>query len=404
MKQKLVVIGNGMAGMRTVEELLQLASERYDITVFGAEPHGNYNRIMLTPVLFGAKTVDQIMLHDFAWYERNRIKLHCGPGKTVVDVNRDGRKVIARDGTTADYDRLLIATGSLPLMLDIPGRDLQGVMGFRDIADVETMIEKSASKRHAIILGGGLLGLEVANGLLQRGMEVTVVNRAGHILNKQLDRQAAGFLRRQLAGKGMRFRLGTTVDEIVGDNGHIVEVRLSDGSVLPADILVMATGIRPNIELGRRIGIRCEQGIVVDDNLQTSDPAIYSVGECVQHRGELFGLVAPVYEQAKICARRLADMPGEYRTLSSATMLKVSGIELFSAGDIDGGAGCQQQVLVDHALGIYRKLVIKNDRLVGAILYGDTSDSAHFLNLIKSQTPINGFREQLMFKPAALAA
>lgn len=405
MKQKLVVIGNGMAGMRTVDELLQCAPEKYHITVFGAEPHGNYNRIMLTPVLFGAKSVSDIMIHDFDWYRRNRITLHCGAAKAVVAVDRAKRLVIARDGTTAEYDRLLIATGSLPLMLDIPGRDLAGVMGFRDIADVETMIETAKTKQHAVILGGGLLGLEAANGLSHRGMEVTVVNRAGHLLNRQLDQQAASFLQRQLENKGISFRLGATIAEIIGRDQHIQKVRLSDNSLLPADMLVMATGIQPNIVLAQTMGLTCERGIVVNDVLQTSDPHIYAVGECVQHRGEVFGLVAPVYEQAKVCARHLAGESNvAYQALLAATMLKVTGIDLFSVGDFDGDAECQQQVLIDHALGIYRKIVLKNDVIVGMILYGDTSDSAWYLNLIKNRTNIAAFRDSLIFNQPALAA
>jgi len=405
MKQKLVVIGNGMAGMRTVDELLQCAPEKYRITVFGAEPHGNYNRIMLTPVLFGAKSVSDIMIHDFDWYRRNRITLHCGAAKAVVAVDRAKRLVIAKDGTTAEYDRLLIATGSLPLMLDIPGRDLAGVMGFRDIADVETMIETAKTKQHAVILGGGLLGLEAANGLSHRGMEVTVVNRARHLLNRQLDQQAASFLQRQLENKGISFRLGATIAEIIGRDQHIQKVRLSDNSLLPADMLVMATGIQPNIALAQTMGLTCERGIVVNDVLQTSDPHIYAVGECVQHRGEVFGLVAPVYEQAKVCARHLAGESNvAYQTLLAATMLKVTGIDLFSVGDFDGDAECQQQVLIDHALGIYRKIVLKNDVIVGMILYGDTSDSAWYLNLIKNRTNIAAFRDSLIFNQPALAA
>lgn len=403
MKQHLVVIGNGMAGMRTVEELLQTAPDRYDITVFGAEPHGNYNRVMLTPVLFGAKTVNDIMIHDFDWYRRHRITLHCGPDKTVVDVDRRRRLVLARDGTRVQYDKLLVATGSLPLLLDIPGRDVDGVMGFRDIADVATMIAKSASRRHALIVGGGLLGLEAANGLSQRGMRVTVVNRAGHILNKQLDRQAAGLLQRHMEAKGIAFRLDATVAEIASENGHITQAKLSNGETLPADILVMATGVRPNIGLGQRIGLNCQHGIVVDDGLQTSDPAIYAVGECVQHRGEVFGLVAPVYQQARVCARRLAGEADVYRAALAATTLKVTGIELFSAGDIDA-AGAEQQVLVDHGLGIYRKIVIDNDVVIGMVMYGDTSDNAWYLNLINNRTNIASIRDQLIFKPAVLAA
>lgn len=404
-KPKLVVIGNGMAGMRAVDELLQLAPDRYAITVFGAEPHGNYNRIMLTPVLFGAKAINDIMIHDFAWYRRHGITLHCGADKCVVTVDRNERRVIAKDGTVAEYDQLLIATGSLPLLLDIPGRNLEGVMGFRDIADVETMIEKAKIKHHAVILGGGLLGLEAANGLTQRGMQVTVVNRADHLLNRQLDSQAAGFLQRELESKGIDFRLGVTIKEIIGQNGHVKKIRLNNNDLLPADILVMATGITPNIALAQQTGLNCERGIMVDDSLRTSDAHIYAVGECIQHRGELFGLVAPVYEQAKVCARQLAGQSSVvYRTLLAATMLKVTGIDLFSVGDFTGDAVCQQQLLTDHALGIYRKLVIKDDVVIGMIMYGDTRDSAWYLNLIKNRINIAGIRDSLIFGPLALAA
>lgn len=398
MKPKLVVIGNGMAGMHTVDELIQLAPDRYDITVFGAEPHGNYNRIMLTPVLFGAKSIADIMIHDFDWYKKYGITLHCGADKAVVDVDRQRRRVLAKDGTVAEYDVLLIATGSLPLMLDIPGRDTKGVLGFRDIADVETMIAAASNRRHAVILGGGLLGLEAANGLLQRGMQVSVVNRAGHLLNRQLDRQAAGFLQQQLAVKGIDFHLGTTIQRIDSEAGHIRAVQLSNSRELPADLLVMSTGIKPNISLASRIGLACEQGIIVDDLMQTSDPRIFSVGECVQHRGELFGLVAPVYEQAKVCARQLAGLTDSpFKTLSSATMLKVTGIDLFSVGDFEGDADCQILQLIDHALGVYKKIVLRGDTVIGVILYGDTSDSAWYLNLVKDKTPITAIRDRLMF-------
>lgn len=404
MKPKLVVIGNGMAGMRTVDELIQLAPDRYDITVFGSEPHGNYNRIMLTPVLFGAKSIADIMIHDFDWYRDNRVTLYCGPDKAVVDVDRERRCVIAQDGTRAFYDKLLIATGSLPLMLDIPGRDVEGVLGFRDIADVETMIAKAASKRHAVILGGGLLGLEAANGLLQRGMQVSVVNRADHLLNRQLDRKAAAFLQRQLADKGICFHLGTTIERINQQDGHISAVQLGDGSVLPADLLVMSTGIKPNISLAKRIGLECQHGIVVDDSMRSSDPAIYSVGECVQHRGELFGLVAPVYEQAKVCAKQLSgQVASQYKTLSSATMLKVTGIDLYSVGDFEGDSECHILQLIDHELGVYKKIVLRRDIVVGVILYGDTSDSAWYLNLVKDKTPIAAIRHRLMFGQTPLA-
>ncbi len=404
MKPKLVVIGNGMAGMRTVDELIQAEPERYEITVFGAEPHGNYNRIMLTPVLFGAKNISDIMIHDFAWYAKHGITLHCGADKTVVDVDREQRRVIAKDGTVAEYDYLLIATGSLPLMLDIPGKEVAGVLGFRDIADVETMIASAASKTHAVILGGGLLGLEAANGLLQRGMRVSVVNRAGHLLNRQLDKKAAAFLQQQLADKGICFYLDATIKQIISQDGHISAVQLSDGQQVPADLLVMSTGIKPNISLASRMSLECGHGIVVDDSMRTSDPAIFSVGECVQHRGELFGLVAPVYEQAKVCARQLSGQTdSSYKTLSAATMLKVTGIDLFSVGDFEGDADCQSLQLIDHALGIYKKIVLRGDIVVGVILYGDTSDSAWYLNLVKDKTPVSAIRDRLMFGQTPLA-
>ena len=393
-----------MAGMRTVEELIRAAPERYDITVFGAEPHGNYNRIMLTPVLFGAKSIADIMIHDFDWYKQHQITLHCGPDKAVVDVDRVQRCVIAEDGTVAYYDKLLIATGSLPLMLDIPGREVEGVLGFRDIADVETMIAKAASKRHAVILGGGLLGLEAANGLLQRGMHVSVINRAGHLLNRQLDRKAAGFLERELAAKGIQFQLGTTIVRVNSKDQHISSVELSNGTVLAADLLIMSTGIKPNISLAERIGLACQHGIEVDECMRTSDPAIFSVGECVQHRGELFGLVAPVYEQAKVCAQQLSGQAdSQFKTLSSATMLKVTGIDLFSVGDFEGNADSQVLQLIDHQMGIYKKIVIRGDCVVGVILYGDTSDNAWYLNLVKNKTSIGSIRDRLMFGPTALA-
>ncbi|PKM09938.1 MAG: assimilatory nitrite reductase large subunit [Gammaproteobacteria bacterium HGW-Gammaproteobacteria-10] len=404
MKPKLVVIGNGMAGMRCIETLLELEPEHYEITVFGKEPHGNYNRIMLTPVLFGAKNIDEIMIHDFAWYRNNNITLHCGPEKTVIDVDRDRNIVLTQDGTQASYDKLLIATGSLPLMLPIPGRDVEGVMGFRDIADVAAMIEKASTRQHAVVLGGGLLGLEAANGLMQRGMHVTVINRAGHLLNRQLDRQAGAFLKKQLEQTGLSFRLGTTVKEIVSAEGHISQVILDDGSILPADILIMATGIKPNIALAEKIGLDCEQGIVVQDTMQTSDPAIFSVGECVQHQGQLFGLVAPVYEQAKVCANHLAARcDAAYKTLSSAVMLKVTGIDLFSVGDFAGDAASEQITLIDPALNVYKKIVLKNNVITGMVMFGDTTDNAWYLNLVKQQSNIAGIRDRLIFGPEAPA-
>ena len=402
MKEKLVVIGNGMAGMRTVDELIQSAPDEYDITVFGAEPYGNYNRIMLTPVLYGAKSIDEIMIHDLNWYRENNITLHHGADKIVVDVDRKERVVIAKDGTREDYDRLLISTGSNPFMIPIPGKDVEGVMGFRDIADVETMIEKSKTKQHAIVLGGGLLGLEAANGLMQRGMDVTIVDLAERLLNLQLDSTAASLLKIELENKGLSFRLGITIKEILSEDGHISRVVFADGSELPADLLIMAAGVRPNIKLAKKIGLFCEKGIVVHDTMQTYDPRIYSVGECIQHRGNLFGLVAPVYEQAKVCANHLAKHGvADYMAISSATMLKVTGIDLFSVGGFLGDETSEDIIFIDYALNIYKKLVIKNDLIIGVLMYGDTTDSAWYLNLFKDGVKISSIREHLIFGQTA---
>ncbi|GAB4271418.1 MAG: hypothetical protein Kow0065_21010 [Methylomicrobium sp.] len=407
MKQRLVVIGNGMAGMRTIETLIESAPDLYDITVFGAEPYGNYNRILLTPVLYGEKQVDDIMIHDFAWYRKHGITLHCGPDKTVVDIDRQRRIAIAQNGTEAHYDKLLIATGSLPLMLPVPGRNTGGVLSFRDIGDVEAMIETAQTQRRAVVLGGGLLGLEAASGLTRRGMDVTVVNRANHLLNRQIDCEAAQLLQSQLESKGLTFKLGCTLSRIVSRHDHIHAVELSDGSRLLADLLIFATGIEPNIALAQKAGLTCNRGIVVDDALQTSDPAIYSVGECIEHRGELFGLVAPVYEQAHICAQQLSGRNRyRYQNRLAATRLKVSGIDLFSVGDFDADAMSETIVFRDPALHIYKKVVVKEQRITGAVLYGDTGDAAWYVDLLENRTDISSFRDSLLFgrPPLSIAA
>lgn len=404
MKEKLVVIGNGMGGMRCIEELLSCAAERFEITVFGAEPYGNYNRIMLTPMLAGAKSVEEIMIHDFAWYQSHRVDLQCGPDKTVIAIDTEKRRVTASDGGHTHYDRLLIATGSRSHILPISGSDVQGVIGFRDIADVEYMVDKSQKHRNAVVLGGGLLGLEAANGLLQRGMDVTVVNRASHILNKQLDECAARMLQEELETRGVQFVLGRTIESVVNDGAHIAGVVLDDGREFPADLLVMATGIVPNVELAEAAGLDCGRGIIVDDSMRTSDKRIYAVGECIEHRGELFGLVAPVFEQAKVCARHLAGESGAvFRAVLPATMLKVSGIDLFSIGDFLGKGDTEIQHLIDHARRIYRKIVLRHNFIVGILLYGDTSDSAWYQQLLRDRVDVSGFRDDLVFGPATLS-
>ena len=417
-KQKLVVIGNGMAGMKTIETLLEAAPDKFDITVFGAEPHGNYNRIMLSPVLCGEKTIDQIMINDKQWYRDNNIILHAGPDKKVIRIDRRVRQVIAQDGTSAHYDRLLIATGSNPFVLPVMGHQLEGVLGFRDILDVDKMLSYSPSantttpaeypskQKHAVVLGGGLLGLEAANGLVQRGLKVTVVHSRGYLLNRQLDFKAAQLLQAELKNRGVNFKMPADTQELLGDeHNHIKCVRFADGSTLPCDLFVMAIGVRPNMTLAQQAGLYCERGIVVSDTLQTYDPCIYAVGECIQHRGDTFGLVAPLFDQARVCANQLAGHGvAKYKTLPSATKLKVTGINLFSVGDFNGDSNgnnlCEELRFNDPELGVYKKLVLKNNRVIGAVLYGDTIDGAWYQQLIEQQTDISAARQALIFGKA----
>ena len=375
-KEKLVLIGNGMAGVRTLEELLEIAPDKYDITVFGAEPYGNYNRILLSPVLAGEKTIDDIMLNDEQWYIDNNIKLI--KGKKVVDIDRRGRKVFADDGTTAEYDRLIIATGSNPFIIPLPGHDLPGVVSFRDIHDVDTMMDASKQYKNAVIIGGGLLGLEAANGLMQQGMNATVVHLPETLMERQLDTEAGRMLQQSLEDRGMKFLMNANTDAILGEE-HVTGIRFKDGTEIPADLVVMAVGIRPNIELAQKVGVHCERGIVVDDTMLTYDPRVYSVGECVQHRGQAYGLVAPLFEQAKVCANHLAQL-GYSRYLGSvtSTKLKVTGIDLFSAGDFIGDDTTENIVMKDVARGVYKKIVIKDNKIQGAVLYGDTVDGAWY--------------------------
>jgi nitrite reductase (NADH) large subunit len=401
-KQKLVVIGNGMAGMRTVEELLLSAPDQYDITVFGAEPYGNYNRIMLSAVLCGEKTIEDIVINDRQWYRDNGITLHAGPEKAVVRIERGLRKVIAQDGTVAEYDRLLIATGSQPTVPDIQGKDLTGVIGFRDILDVNTMLAYSTSHQHAVVLGGGLLGLEAANGLLQRGMDVTVIHNNAVLLNRQMDTQAGKMLQAELEQRGLKFKMAAQTEALIGDeSGHIRAVCFKDGSELACDLFVMAIGVKPNITLAKQAGLYCERGIVVNDTLQSYDPSVYAVGECIQHRGATFGLVAPLFEQAKVCANHLsAHGVAEYVTLPTATKLKVTGINLFSVGDFIGDAQSSNIQFNDPSLGIYKKLVIKDNRIQGAVLYGETGDGIWYQQLLEQAADIAEIRDNLIFGKA----
>jgi nitrite reductase (NADH) large subunit len=414
-KLRLVCIGNGMAGMRTLEELLKLAPDLYDITVFGAEPHPNYNRILLSPVLAGEQTLQEIMLNDLDWYARHNIRLHLG--KKITDIDRFKRMVRAEDGTTAEYDRLLLATGSNPILLPIPGMKLPGVLTYRDIADTEGMIAATGQHKKAVVIGGGLLGLEAANGLKQRGMDVTVVHLAEWLMERQLDRTASRLLQDTLEKKGLRFRLATQTAKLVAGtvgkmSGRVAAVHFKDGSSVAAGLVVVAIGIRPNIELAEKAGLHCNRGIVVSDTMQTYDPRIYAVGECANHRGIAYGLVAPLFDMAKVCANHLALRGiGRYTGSLTSTKLKVTGIELFSAGDFQGSDGAEDITLSDPVRGVYKKLVIKNDKLIGSVLYGDTVDGAYYFRLLCEGRKVSDIRDQLMFGvpapgdgPAQLAA
>ena len=396
-KLKLVMIGNGMAGVRTLEELLKLSADLYDITVFGAEPHPNYNRILLSPVLAGEQSFDDIVLNDLSWYLDNHIRLLLN--RRVVKIDRARRLVIADDGTQAHYDRLLIATGSTPFIPPIPGHTLDGVIGYRDIADTRTMIHTAKSHRNAVVIGGGLLGLEAANGLKLRGMQVTVVHIGRWLLERQLDKSAGLLLQDALETRGLSFRLNEQTQALLGDGqGRVKAVQFRDGEQIPADLVVMAAGVRPTTDLAEQAGLPCQRGILVTDTLQTYDPRIYAIGECANHRGIAYGLVAPLFEQAKVCANHLAQLGfARYKGSITSTKLKVTGIDLFSAGDFMGGEGSESLTLRDPIGGFYKKLVIKDDALVGACLYGDTTDGGWYMQLIREGRPIAAIRDRLMF-------
>ena len=394
-RMKLVMVGNGMAGVRTLEELLKISPDLYDITVFGAEPHANYNRILLSPVLAGEMTLKDIMLNDVDWYEKNQITLHLG--KTITRIDRRARQVIASDGTVAEYDRLLLATGSTPFILPVPGAGLEGVITYRDIHDTNAMIDAAGKYKRAVVIGGGLIGLEAANGLKLRGMDVTVVHLMDWLMERQLDQTASGMLQKSLEDKGLRFRLKTQTSEIVGTD-RVTAVKFKDGAEVAADLVVMAVGIRPNTALAESAGIHCNRGIVVNDTMQTYDPKIYAVGECVAHRGIAYGLVAPLFEMGKVAANHLAHFGiGRYEGSVTSTKLKVTGIDLFSAGDFIGNDETEEIVLHDAVGGVYKKLVLKDNRIVGGVMYGDTVDGSWYFQLLRDKQDVHEMRDHLMF-------
>ncbi|MGQ0711483.1 MAG: nitrite reductase large subunit NirB [Rhodoferax sp.] len=405
-KLKLVMVGNGMAGVRTLEELLKVAPDLYDITVFGAEPHPNYNRILLSPVLAGEQTLDEIVLNPWEWYSDNGVTLHAGWKVTQVD--RVKRVVHAQNaaGETqeAPYDRLLLCTGSNPFILPVPGKDLAGVIAYRDIADTNAMIDAAKVYQNAVVIGGGLLGLEAANGLMLRGMNVHVVHVMDWLMERQLDTVAGKMLEKSLKDRGLKFLMGAQTEKLIGTEddgraGRVKAIRFKDGSEVAADLVVMAVGIRPNTDLAEKMRLHCNRGIVVTDTLQTvTDPRIYSVGECAAHRGVAYGLVAPLFEQAKVAANHLAEYGiGRYLGSQTSTKLKVTGIDLFSAGNFMGGDGTEEIVMSDPGGGVYKKLVLKDDKLVGACLYGDTVDGSWYFKLLREGRSVADLRDKLMF-------
>ena len=393
-KEKLVLIGNGMAGMRTIEELLNYAPDLYDITVFGAEPCGNYNRILLSGILAGEKSLGDITLNTMQWYADNGITLHAG--KEVIEINRAKRYVRSGEDVVTPYDRLIIATGARPRVLPIQGSDLKNIFVFRDVSNVEQMIKAAQTGKKAVVIGGGLLGLEAAQGLLTNGLEVTVVEYGKTLMALQLDDVAGGMLRKSLESRGLNILTSSQVVEIQG-NGSVSGVILKDGARLPADIVVMAAGITPNIELARSSGLYCENGIVVSDTMQSFDARIYAVGECVQHRKKTYGFVAPLFEMAKVCANHLAKLGyGRYEGSITSTQLKVSGIKLFTAGDINSNGSTEEIVLKDEAENIYKKILVKDKRIVGTILYGDTVDGPWYFQLLREKRNIDDIRKTLL--------
>jgi nitrite reductase (NADH) large subunit len=391
-RERLVVIGAGMASGRMLEHLFEQQAT-YDVTLFGSEPRGNYNRIMLSPVLAGEKTYADIVTHDADWYARRGVT--CRFGETVTAIDRERKIVISRAGETP-YDRLVIATGSAPFILPVAGKDLPGVVTFRDIDDVDTMIGAAGAGTKAVVIGGGLLGLEAAAALHARGMEVVVLHLMGHIMERQLDPAAGRLLEDELTDRGIRIHCKASTKAILGKE-RVEAVALEDGTIYPADIVVMAVGIRPETRIATDAGLPVERGIVVDDQMRTADPDIFALGECAEHRGVCYGLVAPLYDMAEIVARVLAGEDAAYTGSTVSTRLKVTGVEVFSAGDFAPGVDRDDIVLRDDEARTYRRLVVKDGLLIGAVLYGDAADGAWYFDKLRDPREMNEARHMLAF-------
>lgn len=402
MVERLVVIGNGMAGLRAVEEILARAPGRYAITMFGAEPHGGYNRILLSPVLAGETDFADIVTHDRAWYDTYGIELIAG--EAVVGIDRAGKTVRGAHGTVKSYDVLLVATGSDPVILPVPGANLPGVLGFRAMSDVETMRASCRPGGRAVVIGGGLLGLEAAHGLSRNGMDVTVLHLMPHLMERQLDPQAARILADTLRDRGIRVITEAHTREVLGTD-RVRGVALDDGQEIPADLVVMAVGIRPSVALARDTGLVCGRGLNVDDTMRTSDPAIFALGECVEHQSQTCGLLPPIWDMARVVGDQLAGAgTARYAPSLVATRLKVSGIDTFSAGAFLGDAATETITYRDLTHGIYKRLVLRAGRLVGVVLLGDARDSGWYFDLLSHGDDLTALRDGLAFGPDGVAA
>jgi nitrite reductase (NADH) large subunit len=393
MSEPLVIIGNGMAAARLVDEIGKRALGRYAIAVIGEEPRLAYNRVLLSSLLADEIAPADVELKPARWWRDRGVTLRYGAPATALDVA--ARTVTLADGTRLGFSKAVLATGSRPIRLPMPGMDLPGVMTFRDVGDVDVM-RSAAPGARAVVIGGGLLGLEAAHGLAKSGAQVTLVHLMDRLMERQLDAAAADMLRGAVAARGVEVLLEAETVRVVGAQ-RVEGVELKDGRVLAADLVVMAVGVRPNAALAAEAGLAVDRGVVVDDHLETSAPGVFAVGECVEHRGQCYGLVEPGYEQAAVLARRLAGEDARYPGSVVATNLKVSGVDVFSAGDFLGGPGTESIVLHDPGLGVYRKLVIAQDRLVGAVLCGDNADATWYLDLIRAGRPIEALRDDLAF-------
>jgi nitrite reductase (NADH) large subunit len=383
-----------MAGVNCIEQILKLVPNRYDITIFGSEPHPNYNRIMLSSVLAGDADINDIVINSWDWYRENNIILHAG--HTVSNIDTKRKIVSTESGIQVPYDEVIIATGSLPFMLPLPGADKKGVIAFRDIKDCETMMETSKKYKKAVVIGGGLLGLEAARGLLNLNMEVSVVHSNKILMNRQMDETGGIMLQKELQQQGMKFLLGKNTEKILGKE-RVTGLRFTDGSEESADLVVMAVGIKPNMAMAKKSGIEVNRGILVNDFMETNIPNVYSVGECVEHRGISYGLVAPLYEQAAVLAKKLAGLETEgYHGSVVSTKLKVSGVDVFSAGQYWDEVDTRAVRVQDEFGGVYKKVVIRGGKVVGAVLFGDISDGARLFAMIRSGEDVTGKEKEIL--------